>query len=93
MTQMPRTIDLSEETFALLAQEARRNQTSPSKLAEKLIEEGLSVERTAWQAAFEELLARVHSHMSAFDAAEIKSDITAAAKEVKAARRAGRRPG
>ena len=88
---MLRTIALSDSVFALLTQEAQRAQLSPNQLAEKLLMEQLSAERQAWKNAFENLIARVHSRMTAFDPAEIETGITAAAAEVKAERRANRR--
>jgi len=88
---MAHTIVLSESVFSRLAQEARRAKLSPNELAEKLLAERLAADRQDWQQRFEKLLGRVHMAMSQFNSDEIETDITAAAAEMKAERRAGRR--
>ena len=89
---MLRTIAISDSVFALLDQEAKRSHLSPNDLADRLLAERLSANQQAWRAQFEALLARVHDRMRSFDPAQIEADITAASSEVKAERRAGRRP-
>lgn len=88
---MIHTIAISETLFSRLENEAKRSRLSPSELAERLLAERLSVERQVWQKSYEQLIARVHSRMSAFNSAEIEADITAASDEVKAEHRANRR--
>ena len=88
---MAYTIVLSESVYSQLDREARRVRLSPNELADKLLAERLSAERQAWQQKFESLLARVHARMAHVNSAEIESDISAAAAEVKAERRAGHR--
>ena len=78
---MLHTISISEPVYNLLDQEAKRNRLSPNDVAERLLAEHLSAEPAAWRTQFENLLARVHARMTAFDPAEIEADITAA-KEV-----------
>ncbi len=78
---MLHTISISEPVYNLIDQEAKRNRLSPNDVAELLLAEHLSAEQAAWRTQFENLLARVHARMSAFDPAEIEADITAA-KEV-----------
>ena len=87
---MLHTITISEPVYNLLSQEAKRARIAPNDLAERLLVERLSADRQAWRQQFESLLARVHARMNAFDSAEIEADITAAAEEVKAERRASR---
>ncbi len=89
---MSHTIAISESVFNLLDQEAKRKRLSPDDLAEHLLAEHLSAEQQAWRAQFENLLARVHARMSAFNPADIEADITIAHSEVKAERRARQRP-
>ncbi|MEK9161893.1 MAG: hypothetical protein AAB261_01205 [Chloroflexota bacterium] len=88
---MIHTIAISETLFSRLENEAKRSHLSPSELAERLLAERLSVERQAWQKSYEQLIARVHSRMGAFNPAEIEADITAASDEVKAEHRANHR--
>ncbi len=89
---MLHTISISESVYNLLNQEAKRTRLSPNDLAERLLAERLSAEQQAWREQFDRLLTRVHARLSAFDPAEIEADITAASEEVKAERRASRRP-
>lgn len=88
---MAHTIALTDSTFSLLAQEAQRERTTPTDLAERLLAERLSVD-AAWRSDFEALLARVHARMRAFEPAEIENEITAAYSEMRNERRANRRP-
>lgn len=88
---MIHTIAISETLFSRLENEAARSHLSPSELAERLLAERLSVERQVWQKSYEQLIARVHSRMGAFNPAEIEADITAASDEVKAEHRANYR--
>jgi len=89
---MLHTITISETVFSLLDEEARRNRLSPNDLAERLLAERLSADQQAWRAQFENLLARIHDRMAEFDPAVVENDITAAATEAKAERRASHRP-
>lgn len=84
---MSHTIAISDPTFQRLTEEAHRAHTTPNSLAEQLLAERL---RPTWEAELAALLARVQARMVAFDPAEIEADITAAAAEVKAERRARR---
>lgn len=84
---MSHTIAISDPTFQRLAEEAHRTHTTPNFLAEQLLAERL---RPTWEAELAALLARVQTRTSAFDSAEIEADITTAAAEVKAERRARR---
>lgn len=88
---MAHTIALTDSTFTLLAQEAQREHTTPTDLAERLLAERLAVE-ASWRAEFEALLERVHARMTQFQSDEIENDITAAFSEVRNERRANRRP-
>ena len=88
---MSHTLVISDPIYQLLSQVAQRQQLSPNELAEQFLQQHLSSESQAWQAAFEQLLVRVHARMSAFDPAEIEADITAAFDEVKRERRARHR--
>jgi hypothetical protein len=84
---MLHTIAVSEPIFQRLTEEARRAHTTPNHLAEQLLTERLS---PAWEAELDALLARVQARMVGFEPTEIETDITAAAEEVKAERRARR---
>ena len=54
---MSQTIQVSENVFSLLDEEARCR-ISPSELADRLLAEQLGAESAAWRAQFAELLAR-----------------------------------
>lgn len=84
---MTHTIAISEPTFERLREEAQRVNTSPSTLAEQLLAERL---RLPWEAELAALLARVRARTAAFPSDEIETDITRAAAEAKADRRARR---
>jgi hypothetical protein len=85
-----RTIQISERTFHLLDQEAKRSRLPPNVLAERLLEERLSSEQQVWREEFESLLASVHERMAQYDAVEVESDIAAASSEARTERRARR---
>jgi hypothetical protein len=89
---MLRTLTISESIYEQLDRAAKRNRLSPNQLAERLLAEHLSADEQAWRKQFESLLARVHARMARFDPNEIEADITTAAAELKAKRRARRRP-
>jgi len=89
---MSHTITISEPVFALLDQAAKRKHISPSDLAERLLTEQLSTNQQQSSDKFDDLLHNVHEQMLPYDPSEIEDDITAASQEVKAQRRANRRP-
>ena len=86
---MLHTIVISEPIFQRLTEEARRVNTTSNHLAEQWLNERLS---PTWEAELSALLARVQARMAAYEPAEIEADITGAAEEVKAERRARRAP-
>ncbi|MFL5800508.1 MAG: hypothetical protein ACJ8CR_02065 [Roseiflexaceae bacterium] len=87
---MANTISLPTEVYSLLRERAQQEHTSPDVLAELAVRRYLSSAEQDWRAAFDALLAEVHTRTAAFDPDDIEADITAAAEEVKELRRARR---
>jgi predicted DNA-binding protein len=87
---MNATITLPETLYQRLALKSKQMERSPEVLLADLVQQYLDDAESQWQARFETLLARVQARNSAYSAAEIEADITAAADEVKAIRRARR---
>jgi hypothetical protein len=83
------TLTVSEDVFRLLDRAAQQARVSPSQLAEQLLQRQLATEAD-WPQMFEKLIQRVHARLTQFDPQAIEADITAAAEEVKAERRARR---
>jgi len=88
---MSSTINLSEQVYDLLIQQARQAHQTPDALAENLLRRSLSTELQQWRHAFDTLIRQVHARTSRFESEEIEADITAAAAEAKELRRARRR--
>jgi len=87
---MNATISLPQNLYQRLALKSKQMERSPEVLLADLVQQYLDDAESQWQARFETLLARVQASSSAYSAAEIEADITAAADEVKAIRRARR---
>ena len=84
------TIALPENLYRRLALKSQQLERSPEMLLADLVQQYLDDAESRWRAEFEALLARVQARTSVYPSDEIEADITLAAQEVKAARRAHR---
>ena len=87
---MNATIVLPENLYQRLALKSQALERSPETLLADLVQQYLDGAESRWRSDFEALLARVQAKTGNYAADEIEADITLAAKEVKAARRARR---